>query len=689
MTIVTTNLNTVNRGNFTAIGGRIYFSNGFDPIQVVTPTQGLKAGIAAPAAFAPAPSSAAGSATPGNHLLRYRFRDAITGYVSNPSANYVAAVTTTTGGALTFVVGGAGDIVPSTDVKATLIDVEMTPINDGTFYRAASILSTATTVTIGVADAALTQLTNIDAVYGSVNTNDLFSHEVPQAQPVICAHRSRLFVGGDYPFTTLLTVNSGSTAFTSTVTTMPTSWVSRLIVASVDSVAYAIATVNSVGTAGTLTAVYGGTSATKSATVFVALPNRIYYSRLGAPEEHFQAYFARDVLQGRGDKVRAMISRPDALYILGLASGDRLAFASDPSASTSYLMPILGQRGTFNQKCLVEADGRVFSWDRNGIYEVGQVPQHLSFKVDDFLKENVDYTQNAQFFGGYDPIDHVLMWFFVLSGDTVPKYAVCMELYSDRWFTYKFLQGITACATIIGSDGQVRLWLGDVNGYIWAFSSVGTFDGVPPAQTALCTVVNAGSTNTVINVNESLDTTSGNAGATAYFPATGDLKIIASNTASSLTVTSALGTVPSNNAQIWLGSVPFEYRTKWYEREGKQVKKKPTYFYISLFPGSTGGVFQVYFYVDYQTVPFSFSLSAQDQVQLPDGVTLVNGVLNGSLTGGTTGSDGFIAFPMPSDYGRAWQAKIVSQVPVGALRIMDAGFRLWWEKSDAVEAADE
>lgn len=692
MTIITTNLNTVNRGNFTSINGRVYYSNGFDAIKVLTPNTSYNAGIAGPTTFpaSTGPTSAAGSATPGSHLLRFRFRDAITGYVSNPSPAFNAIVTTTSGGALTCVIGAGGDVVPSTDTKATLIDFEMTPINDGTFYRAASVLSTATTVTIGVADAALTQLTNIDAVYGSANTADLFSHEVPQSQPLICAHRSRMFVGGDYPYSTTLTVNSGSTAFTSTVTTMPPGWVGRLIVASVDTNSYAIATVNSVGSAGTLTAVYGGTTGTKSATVFVPLPNRIYYSRLGFPEEFFQAYFARDVLIGRPDKLVAMVSRPDALYLMGNASTDRLAFASDPSAANSYLMPVLGNRGTLNQKCLVEADGMLFSWDRNGIYDVGQQPQHLSYKVDDFLKENVDYTQSVQFFGGYDPIDHVVMWFFVLNGDTVPKYAVCKEIYTDRWFVYAFLQGITACARIIGSDGQVRLWLGDVNGYVWAFSAIGAFDGVPPSQTALCTVVAAGSTTSVINVNESLDTTSGNAGVMAYFPATGDTKVISSNTVSSLTVSSALGAIPANNAQIWLGSIAFTYLTKWYEREGKQVKKKPTYFYLSMFPGTTGGVFQVYFYKDYNdSVPFSFSLSAQDQTQLPDGVTLVNGVLTGSLTGGNAIADGFIAFPMPSDYGRAWKAKITSQIPVGALRIQDMGFRVWNEKSDAVEVPDE
>ena len=691
MTIVSTNLNTVNRGNYTTINGRVYYSNGFDPIQVLTPNTSYQAGITGPTVFpaSTGPSSAAGSATPGSHLLRFRFRDAITGYVSNPSPAFNAIVQTATGGSLTMVIGAAGDIVPSADTKATLIDLEMTPINDGTFYRAASVLATATTVTVGLTDAALTQLTDCDAQYGSATTFDLFSHEIPKNQPVICAHRGRLFVGGDYPFSATLTVNSGSVAFASTITTMPQGWPGRLIVASADTTSYAIATVNSVGTAGTLTAVYGGTTGTKPSVVYVPLPNRIYYSRPGAPEEYFAAYYARDVLIGRGDKVRAMYSRPDALYIFGQACCDRLAFAGDPGAASSYLMPVLGLRGTFNQKTLVEADGQLFSWDRNGIYACGPWPQHLSFKADDFLKENVDYSQSAQFFGGYDPIDHVLMWFFVALGDTFPRYAICKELHTDKWFTMKFLQGITSCATMIGSDGQVRLWLGDINGYIWAFSTAGTFDGVPPAQTALCTVIAVGSTTTVINVNESLDTASGNAGVTAYFPATGDTKIVSSNTTSALTISSALGAVPGNNAQIWLGSIPFEYRTKWYEREGKQVKKKPTYFYVSLYPGTAGGVFQIYFYKDYSATPFSFSLTAQDQTQLPDGVTLVSGVLTVSLTGGSVGADGFVAIPMPSDYARAWQAKVVSQIPVGALRIMDMGFRLWYEQSDAVESADE
>lgn len=671
MTSVILGQNTTNKSTFTSVNGRVYIANDFDVLKVVNADEGFSAGITGPAAVIGAATAAAGNTTNGTHLIRYRYKDSRTQFVSNPSDALSVAVSGGNG-TLTFDIGTAGtDITRSTDGKVDTIQIEMTPVADGTFWLAKSVLQVATTVAVSISDAVLTAGTNIDATLGSADGFDLFSHEVPPVCALIATMRNRTFVGGNTPYSIALTVTSNNTAFSGTG--FSPNWVGRLIQTGAETTQYEIATVGSLLTTGTLTSVYTGASGSKTFTVFSKFPNRVYYSRFGYPESYFASQYARDVLQGRGDTLRAMYASPDAMYFFGKYSSDRLAFVTDPSATTSSLINIKGNRGVLNQRCLVEADGRLFAWDRQGIYEVSDVPQAISGPVDTYLSSTSDFDYASSCHGGYDPVEKVLIWFFVASGDTVPKYAVCKELYSNRWFFYNFLQGITSSAVIAGSDGQVRLWLGDENGYRWAFSGVGSFDGVPPLQTAVVTVA-ASSTTSVLNTNEPLNTSLGMAGATVYVPTTGQTGIVASNTASAITLATALTTLPATNAELWLGSIPFIYETKWFEGAGRETKMSPAYFYISLYPGSASGLMQIYLYTDYdESQPESFTLSADDQT--PDGVTVVGGVLTVDLAGGVS-ADGFLNVPLTAGWDRALKVRMVSQKPIGALRIMDVGFRI-------------
>lgn len=678
MTSVVSGLNTTNSLNFTSVNGRVYACNGWDVLKVMTADNGYSAGILGPtSALTVATSiSGGGNVTTGSHLVRYRYIDSRTGFPSNPSD---AVTVTASGGNNTFnfSIGTAGtNIIRSTDTKVDTVQIEMTPVADGTFYVAKSVLQTSTTVVISVADTSLTQLPNADTIYGSADNFDLFSHEVPPVTALIGTMRNRLFLGGDNPYAISLTVSSGAASFSGTG--LSPNWVGRLVQVNSETTPYEVLTIGTALTSGTLTTVYSGTSGSKSCTVYSKYPNRVYYSRFGQPESFFASQYARDVLQGRGDRLRAIYARPDAMYFLGLYSADRLSFVTDPSATTSSLVPIDGKRGVLNQRCIIDADGQVFAMDRQGVYILNDVPQHISQRVDAYLSQIADYDYASSFHGAYDPVEQVLCWFFVGTGDTVPKYAVCRERYSDRWFFYKFLQGITASAVIAGSDGQVRLWVGDENGYRWALSGVGSFDGVPPLQDAVVTVA-SGSTTTILNTNEALNTSPGLAGATVYVPTTGETGIVSSNTATAITLTTALSTLPATNAELWLGSIPLIYETKWFEGQGKQTKKSPVYFYMSLYPGSSTGRMQVYFYEDYnETSPVDLTSGIGADDILPDGlqksVSITDGVLTIDLVGGDS-ADGFLNIPLSADWDRAFKARAVSQKPDGTLRIMDMGFR--------------
>jgi hypothetical protein len=102
-----------------------------------------------------------------------------------------------------------------------------------------------------------------------------------------------------------------------------------------------------------------------------------------------------------------------------------------------------------------------------------------------------------------------------------------------------------------------------------------------------------------------------------------------------------------------------------------QNKKKPSYFYLMLYPGQAAGKISIYFFKDFSTQPFTFTPDISYIEN--DAVSFVNGVLTVDLDG--AGGSGFIAINMPSEWSRTLQARIISTKPVGTLRVLDMGFK--------------
>ena len=670
MTTLISGLNALIRGWFAAANGRLYFANGFDAVRVMTPDVGYTAGIVGPVgAIGAVSSTAAGTIVAGNHLIRYRYKDSRTGYVSNPSD---ALEVNVTGGAqsLTFNISGGGPIVASADAKVDTILVEMTPVNAANYYQAASALNAAASVTVNLTDQQLINQINSDAEYGSARTFDLFSHEPPPALAVMAVQRGRAFYGVDCVYTTGVS-NYTNGSPTVTGTGFSVKWAGRLLQRTGDTASYEI--LSATTTVITLTTNYGGSTAALTGKVYLKLPNRIYYSRPGYPEETFPAQWARDVLAGKGDRLVAMWPRRDALYLLGQYSSERLAFVTDPGAATSNILPIEGMRGVFNQRCLVEADGKLYAADRQGIYIVQEIPKQISQPIDEVLRELVDYDQAIQFHGGFEPIDRLLCFRYVGSGDGTPKWVAIYEIDTGRWWLDKTLTGQTASAVIPSTDGQVRLWTGDENGYLWATSIAGSFDGVPPGCPSVVTV-DGGSTSTVIQVDETLTTSPGLAGATLTDPDTEETRIISSNTATSITVSPALTFTPVTGQSFYLGAIPWQYRTKWFVGSGElAAKKRGLYFLVQIVPGTGTGTMRVYFFKDFDSnAPMVFTAFPDDTP--PNGVTIVDGLDYCTIDLALADTGGCLAVPIPDTWQRSLQAELTSLVPSTDIRILNLQF---------------
>lgn len=679
MTTIASGLDTQNRLCFCSCQSAVYASNNFNPVKV---WDGLSstmqdAGMDGPTTVLGSPTStAAGGFDNGAHLLRYRYKNSRTKYVSNPSD---ALTYTVTGGngLLTFNIAAAAQpILTSADAKCDTIIVEATRTGGGAYYLAGSAPNATGSIQVGMNDNALSQQFNIDAAYGGDQTGDTFSNDKPPLGTICIPYRGRMWIMGDaaYPLTGV-TFTNGSTAVTGTG--FNTLWAGYIITKAGDTTGYEIASVTN-STNLVLARAYAGSTSTTTATVTSATPNRGYYSRLYYPEQFFPTAWAREFLAEQSDQVRAAVGRKDGLYVLGLTSAERLIFNADPSAAAgATLSPLKGKRGAWHQRVVIEVEGEIYSWDRQGMWRVAEVPEHISEPVERILEDYVDFDESAQFHTAFDPSSRILMFFYVAAGDTTPKYASCMEIDTGRWFLVQFQQGITASNIVPTTDGEVRLMLGDENGFSWYYGINGSFDG-PPANSPTVVTVTGSPSTTVIPVTETLPTVAPTLeGVMCYNPVTTETKYIDSNTANQITLGSAYSAAPTVGQELWLGCIPFEYVSKWWIGPGQALRKNPLFLSLRLFPGSTTGTARIYFYADFSTVPSSVTAFPADT--MPAGVTVPSTTqtyLEVALSGGN--ESGSLMIPVPIEWQKAFQVRVTSLRPDGALRILDL---------DLVEAA--
>ena len=111
MTSLATGLNTANRLCLASLQGKMYATNNFNPVKTWNGlTAALQdAGITGPSLVIGTPTTGAGGLSNGDHLIRYRYKDTTTGYVSNPSPALTYTVSAGNG-ILTFGIGVADDI---------------------------------------------------------------------------------------------------------------------------------------------------------------------------------------------------------------------------------------------------------------------------------------------------------------------------------------------------------------------------------------------------------------------------------------------------------------------------------------------------------------------------------------------------------------------------------------------------
>jgi len=576
---LSSSLSTDHLPNFRTYDSQLYVVNGWDACKVwdgVSATI-VNAGIASGGSdWAPSPSSASGDIAIGTHLIRYRYKNSRTGYVSDPSKEYSHAVSSTTK-KLTFSIGdsGSSNIVRSTDSKADTIVVEMTAAGGTTFFEAETAAMTASSVVVNIDD---------DALAEAVLDYDNDGHGVPPVCSLIEEHNARMWYGGRVVHSSgTCSVTNGSTTVTLNNASLTDAILTAYLAIDGDTKSYSIASKTNASVLELDKNYEGTTGSGKSYSIFWLEPNIVFWSKPGYPESVDPDNYTV-VLKKRGDVLSAMKAYSSRMLFFGQNSIDEWRYTDDPA--DGMIRPCSDERGALNNQCVIEAHGRIFVMDKLGFYQWScPTPLPLSSPIDEIIPD-INWDQSDRFHGIYSPQEKCVRWFYCADSDEHPQNYFEFDLEQNTWCIGRLGFGVRS-STVVQTDSARRVLYGDRYGYTW-FADIGRSDGAHPDYT-LTGTVGSGSTSQIIQIDEAALYISGDGldGVELYWKEGEESGVIDSNTASAVTLKSALSETPSEGDTVYLGRIAGKLKTKAIAVKRPADRQENLYAHIFFVPTSS------------------------------------------------------------------------------------------------------
>lgn len=638
------------------------------------------AGIVGPSrvtdSWQPAPTTASGDSTPGFHLFRYRYMDSRSGYVSNPSEERELEVASGSQ-ELTFPIdtSGAANIIRSTDTKVDRIVIEMSVAGGDSFFKAAEVANSASSVVVDVTDAFLeTQFLDWDD----------YGHDAPPLAKNIVSHRERLWlfgqvlhaVGSCSPTNASPNVAEGSEdpdwieeALGSS--TVPT--VGWFLQVDGDTVAYEISYYEPGSNRIVLKTNYLGTTASNVSYKIFNRVTAIWVSSPAYPESFQALKFLNSPNGEAAGDVTAGVGYGSNMIFFTLNSTFKFTWDQDPLVD-GFWAPLSSKSGALNQRVVIEAEGRVYSMDRRGWYAWdGVFPKLISRPIEP-LREEINYDQSENFHCCYFPESRCIRWFVCFGTDTYPKNYVQLDIDTGAWSTGSYLQGISDSRLVPTADG-LRVLYGDENGHTW-FADVGVCDGCPADYSHL--TVSGVATTTVIPVSALIQLPIANEGlkgayltrrTSAGLP---ESRPILSNTVTEITLGSAFTAAPADGDVLWVGGIPSKLRTKAFRGRAVGSMKRSQYLNVLFVPTEAVRYLQLRMYADNSGTPKTWNDPDPNVTDPVDGA-----VWPGENTSypasdwllDLSEADGVITIPIGSEWRRCFDLEFEILEP-------DADFRL-------------
>jgi hypothetical protein len=303
-----------------------------------------------------------------------------------------------------------------------------------------------------------------------------------------------------------------------------------------------------------------------------------------------------------------------------------------PITGTGAISQVLGSRGLIRHECCTVVDSIGYCLDSKGIYAFdGAGPAtaldagiRRLFQPDDGIAsaDRVNRAYANTWHSVEDPKTGSVVWFVTCGTETKPKTALVYEIERQRWSVWKYPMAITASCLGQDSSGEVRAWVGDENGNIWALSGVRQVEGAATTGT-LSGTATAGGAATLTDSGAVFQTTSnGLAGVPVCIVSgtgAGQERIIQSNTGTVLTVSAAWATNPDSTSVYLVGYVESRWRYVWntFDRNKSGLTQRLAVYYN---PTSDERHVQLRLFRDYDTAAvkeWMASGSNSDGLEIP------------------------------------------------------------------------
>jgi hypothetical protein len=406
----------------------------------------------------------------------------------------------------------------------------------------------------------------------------------PDWKTAIAAHQSRMFLAADLVYTTgSVAVTTGSKTVTGIGTLWPSNWTGRYLWVNGGDQAYLIDAVDADAQTLTLdTAYLGPTDPYAGYAVRPAIGERrlVYWSQAGFPEGWLPSdAFA---LEEDADDITGLMPMGSFLYVLEKRHVYRMTFQSDPATDGAVFLST--QRGCVNNRCWVTVDGTAYMLDYEGVHAFGggQDSQPVSEPISRLFNPNVTdqkYRVNWQgsdyFFALHFAPEHAIRWFVSLSGQTVPRHALCFNYREQRWWIEEYQSPIGgACYGYL--RGVPQQFLGTSARRILA-GSFGTLDGPDPSAGTVRGTVTAAGPDWIEDAGASFAMANLVLSPMAIVSGTGkgQVRLVASVSGPRLNVKEPWLVQPDTTSVYQLGAVPWHYTTGWFRfAEGEELNER-------------------------------------------------------------------------------------------------------------------
>ena len=670
------------RPTLTPFKRRLYIANGWGPmgvwdgIEEAAQHAGIEGPSTATGAWAPTmgvgvDEPGAGEVTAGTHKFRFRYMNSRTGYVSNPSNE----VEVTAAGALNLIfvigAGGAEEIPPSVDPKVDTIVLEATLTGpQDTYFKAAEAPNAAASVEFDMEDV---DLAEFDLPWPS------FDHNLPPYAKHLLPYADRLWAFGQVRHADgSAAVTNGSATVAGTAANWTEAAIGRFfrVSSEEEEATYEIASVDVGAQQLTLRDVYAGTTRSGAAYLVFSRNNEVFFSHPAYPE----GWPSNNAIEGlANERIRAMVGFGSGLMIFGLKTAERFAFTGDPR-TTGAKRAIPGARGALGQRVVVVQDNVIYSMDRSGFwaFDGDGTPRHISRPIDRRLRAVVDFAQSERFFGVYLPDLRAIRWYVVRQGEDRPQTYFEYEIDRRLWGEGRLDVAFTAGELVPEGEG-VETMVGDENGHTW-WDDTGTSMGGDPDLG----VNEAGpaSSAEIVQVTGPLPVEGvGMAGVTLYHPASGEVRVVESNTLETLTLIEPLSADPTPGDVILLGRMRAKLKSKAFEVRGFPDRMRGIYLWVHFVPLESARLMRVRFYRDFELAAHAAwpALRHAAGKLLAEGVVVPQDGETDFLVRGDAPGDGVVKLPLGLEATRALEVEFEVEEPGAAFEIL--GYRIAGEPS--------